>query len=101
VTDQIVKDVAVRFAGAPVDAEPARWIDASPVAHVDAGDPPMLLAHSADETVVPVDQLWSMDDALTASGVEHEVVVFAGTAHASDYRDRVWGRTVAFLRAHL
>jgi acetyl esterase/lipase len=101
VTDQLVKDLAARFNGGTLDAQPARWIDSSPVAHVDAGDPPMLLAHSQDETVVPVDQQASMRAALEASGVEVESVTFSGTAHASGYRDRIWGRTVAFLRDHL
>lgn len=101
VTDQVVKDVAARYNGGRLDEQPARWIESSPVAHVDAGDPPMLLVHSASETVVPIDQLTSMQDALDARGVEVETVVFAGTAHASELADRAWGRTVGFLRDHL
>jgi acetyl esterase/lipase len=101
VTDQVVKDVAAIYEGGSLDEQPARWIDSSPVAHVDAGDPPMLLAHSQDETVVPVDQQTSMREALEANGVEVESVTFSGTAHASGYRDRIWGRTIAFLRHHL
>jgi acetyl esterase/lipase len=101
VTEQLVKNLAARYNGGRLDDQPARWIESSPVAHVDAGDPPMLLAHSQDETVVPVDQQTSMREALEASGVEVDTVTFSGTAHASDYRDRIWGRTVAFLRDHL
>jgi acetyl esterase/lipase len=101
VTDQLVKDLAARYNGGGLDVQPARWMSSSPVAHVDPGDPPMLLAHSQDETVVPVDQQASMRDALEANGVEVETVTFSGSAHASDYRDRIWGRSVAFLREHL
>jgi dipeptidyl aminopeptidase/acylaminoacyl peptidase len=98
VTDQIVKDVAVRYVGEPLSP---RWLDQSPVTHVDAGDPPVLLAASADETVVPVDQLSAMHDALVAHGVEVDTVVFSGTAHASEYKAKMWGRTIGFLRDHL
>lgn len=101
VGDQLVKDLAARYNGGALDEQPARWIDSSPVAHVDAGDPPMLLVHSASETVVPVDQLTSMRDALASNGVPVETIVFSGTAHASDLADRAWGRTVGFLRDQL
>jgi acetyl esterase/lipase len=101
VAEPLVKDLAARFNGGSLDDEPARWMELSPVAHVDATDPPMLLAHSAQETLVPVDQALAMRDALRDNGVEVETVVLPGTAHASDYEDRVWGQTIAFLRAHL
>ena len=99
--DQLVKDLAARYNGAALDEEPARWIDSSPVAHVDPADPPMLLVHAAGDPVVPVDQLDSMRDALVDNGVEVETLVFAGTAHASELKDRAWGRSVGFLRDHL
>ena len=99
--DQLVKDLAARYAGGTLDDVPARWIEQSPVANVDAGDPPMLLVASADETVVPADQLTSMRDVLVAHDVEVETLVLAGTGHASDFADRAWGRTVGFLRDHL
>lgn len=101
VGDQLVKDLAVRYSGGTLDEQPARWVDGSPVAHVDAGDPPMLLVHSASETIVPVEQLESMRDALIEHDVEVETLVFAGTAHASGLRDRAWGRSIGFLRDHL
>ena len=101
VGDQLVKNLAARYSGGTLDEQPARWVDASPVAHVDAGDPPMLLVHSASETIVPVEQLESMRDTLVANDVEVETVVFTGTAHASGLRDRAWGRSIGFLRDHL
>jgi acetyl esterase/lipase len=96
-----VKDLAVRYAGGRLDAVPRRWIDQSPVAHVGRTSPPMLLAASRDETMVPVDQLTSMRDALAANGVDVETVVFPGRRHASQYADDVWRATVRFLREHV
>ena len=96
-----VKELAARYVGGPLDRVPRRWIDASPVAHVDRGDPPMLLAGSRDETMVPVDQLTSMRDTLAAHGVEVETVVLPGRRHASQLADDVWRATVRFLREHV
>ena len=52
----------------PAD-EPARATLASPIAHVDPRDPPLLLVHSADDAVVRVDQSRLMYRALTRAGV--------------------------------
>ncbi|MEA3055743.1 MAG: hypothetical protein QOD30_1175 [Actinomycetota bacterium] len=101
VGERRVKDLAARFAGGHLDAVPRRWIDGSPVAHVDPTDPPMLLAGSRDETMVPIDQLTSMRDALAVNGVEVETVVFPGHRHASQFADDVWRATVRFLREHV
>jgi dipeptidyl aminopeptidase/acylaminoacyl peptidase len=96
-----VKDLAGRYVGGRLAAVPRRWIDQSPVAHVDRADPPMLLAGSRDETMVPVDQLTSMRDTLAANGVEVETVVFPGRRHASQFADDIWRSTVRFLREHV
>jgi acetyl esterase/lipase len=96
-----VKQLAARYAGGRLDTLPRRWIDQSPVAHVDRGDPPMLLAGSRDETMVPIDQLTSMRDALSAHGVHVETIVLPGTRHASQFADDVWRATIQFLREHI
>jgi acetyl esterase/lipase len=101
IAERRVKDLAARFAGGKLATVPRRWIDESPVAHVDPTDPPMLLAGSRDETMVPIDQLTSMRDALAANGVEVETVVFHGRRHASQYADDAWRATVRFLREHV
>lgn len=99
--DQVVKDLAVRYSGGPLNEHPDRWSEESPVDHVDRSDPPMLLAGSADETMVPVDQLEVMRDALRARGVEAVDRIFPGTRHASSFGDDVWDETVQFLVRHL
>jgi acetyl esterase/lipase len=99
--DPVVQRLAVRFEHAPLDARPARWVDDSPVAHVDPSDPPMALFGSADETIVPIDQLVAMRDALRANGVEEHSRILPGTRHASAFAADVWDETVQFLRQHL
>lgn len=99
--DQLVKDLAVRYDGGTLDEQPSRWIQSSPVAHVDPTDPPMLLVGSVDETVVPIDQLVTMQNRLHANGVEVVTTVLPGTRHASNFGDDVWDQTVQFLVDHV
>jgi len=96
-----VKRLAARYAGAPLTDAPGRWVDGSPVAHVDRSDPPMFLAASASETMVPVGQLVTMRDALAANGVPVETAVLSGRRHASAFGDDVWRETLQFLREHV
>ena len=96
-----VKRLAARYAGAPLADAPRRWIDGSPVAHVDPSDPPMFLAASVSETMVPIGQLVAMRDALTANGVPVETAVLSGRRHASAFGDDVWRETLQFLRTHV
>lgn len=58
-----------------------RWTALSPVAHVDAGDPPMLLVTSEDDPVVPASQSRAMADALADAGVPAELEVLPGSEH--------------------
>lgn len=56
-------------------------VEASPVAHVDPGDPPFLIVHGLDDDVVPVDQSYAMRDALRAVGVDAELITVANAGH--------------------
>lgn len=63
---------------------------ASPLAHVSADDPPLLLVHGGHDTQVPADQAVRLDAACRAAGTDcrlvrldgvgHDVAVNAGTA---------------------
>lgn len=53
----------------------------SPVTHVSADDPPMLIIHGDADTLVPIQQAQVMVDALTAAGVEAELVTRPGAGH--------------------
>lgn len=56
---------------------------ASPIEHVDAGDPPFYLEHGAADTTIPYAQSIEMYDALVAAGVEGcELHIYEGMEHA-------------------
>lgn len=55
---------------------------ASPAAHVDAKDPPMLLIHGTDDKVVPADQSRQFAVALKAAGVPVTLEIINGVGHS-------------------
>ncbi|HTM04591.1 MAG TPA: alpha/beta hydrolase [Vicinamibacterales bacterium] len=61
---------------------PAQLTAASPIAYVDAKDPPMMLIVGSDDTTVPMQQTIEMSDKLAAVGVKHELIVLPGVNHS-------------------
>jgi acetyl esterase/lipase len=55
---------------------------ASPIAHVDAKTPPMLLIYGSEDKTVPPDQSRAMAAKLKATGVRNEVIEIAGADHS-------------------
>jgi acetyl esterase/lipase len=55
---------------------------ASPAAHVDRKDPPMLLIHGMDDQVVPVSQSYELDAKLKAAQVPVTLDVIPGVGHS-------------------
>jgi acetyl esterase/lipase len=55
--------------------------DISPITHVSADDPPTLIIHGDQDTLVPLQQSQSIVDRLKAAGVETKLVVKAGAGH--------------------
>ena len=76
---------------------------ASPIAAVDATDPPFLLIHAEDDPVVPVEQSIVMGEALDEAGVLNDVVTVSGTAHATRLLDdpELMATVLSFLNDHL
>jgi len=70
---------------------------------------PILALQGGDDPGIPVDESQAFDEALTAAGVEHEVVVYAGAPHsffdrkyedfAADSED-AWNRVLAFIERY-
>ena len=89
-----------RYERSTLSAERSRWMDTSPVNHVDPSDPPTLLIQSERE-IVPRNQLDTMAAKLTESGVPVSTTVYPGTEHGIAYRDEAWPLTLAFLRQQL
>jgi acetyl esterase/lipase len=78
----------------------SRAQDASPIAHVDGSDPPMLIANSRRE-LVPVDQARTMNVALAAAGVDHHILLFDGGRHAEQLAPVALAPTLRFYRDSL
>lgn len=65
---------------APCPAERLAW--ASPVAYIDAKDPPFLLIHGTEDKVVPVAQSREAEAVFRAAGVPVESIYIPGVDHS-------------------
>lgn len=79
---------------------------ASPITHVDAGDPPFLLVHGTSDGLVPIEQSRRMRLALQNAGAKATLVELANLTHTyvglgSSQRDDVRCTSVAFLERWL
>jgi carboxymethylenebutenolidase len=94
---------AVGFYGRPgsgTDGSPG------PIQRVAEMSAPILALQAGDDAGIPVEDSHAFDEALTAAGVEHELVVYPGAPHsffdrkyeqfAADSED-AWNRVLAFL----
>ncbi|MEZ5558076.1 MAG: alpha/beta hydrolase [Pseudomonadales bacterium] len=91
-----------RFPALEFDPDQAAAI--SPLLFVSSDDPPTLLVHGDADTLVPVSNSQRLDEALTAQGVEHELVVIEGGDHG--FRDpalraRADAAMVRWFKQHL
>ncbi len=75
---------------------PRRYRNASPVSHVDRGDPPFLLANGSAD-IVPLVQAQRMARRLRPAHVARELIVVAGSRHAGEYATQVWRPRLRFL----
>ncbi len=86
--------------GALPDATPALAELASPVMHVDAGDPPVLWLHGDQDPQMPINQAHELEGSYEKRGLDFTLDVVHGAAHggpdfyAPIHRDRV----IEFLR---
>ncbi|WP_293394018.1 alpha/beta hydrolase [Nevskia sp.] len=58
------------------------FIEASPIAHVSADDPPVFLIHGDADKTVPPEQAIVYRDALTAAGVPNTLLLLPGVGHS-------------------
>jgi carboxymethylenebutenolidase len=95
---------AVGFYGSPT----RRRGGASVIERVDRIDCPILALQAGDDQGIGAEDNAAFEDALTAAGVEHELVVYDGAPHSffdrkqadyADASDDAWRRTLAFLDA--
>lgn len=72
---------ASRLVGGPLPEFREAAQQASPVTHISADDPPVLLLHGGDDIVVPVQQSVEFAAALKTAGVDSTLVVLPSIGH--------------------
>jgi len=72
------------FVGVEREADPTRWRAASPIEHVHAGLPPILLLQGTRDLLVPHVQATSFAERLNAVGAPHRLEIVEGGLHGFD-----------------
>jgi carboxymethylenebutenolidase len=98
---------AVGFYGRPGEARPSGT--PGPAQRASELQAPILGLMGGDDPGIPVEEVDAFDEALTAAGVEHELVIYPGAPHsffdrkqeqfAAESED-AWNRVLAFLEKH-
>jgi len=92
-----------RFLGVSYRNDPQLWVEASPIAHVDASSPPFFLYHGGLDSLVEAEQSRRMHQRLAAQGVPAELHTVPYHGHLSMFvlnRSAV-RRAIAFLASRL
>jgi acetyl esterase/lipase len=71
--------------GRPCTEALPSYRDASPIAHVSPGDPPVFLYHAGWDRLVPIDQAERYQATLDHAGVTNEYFVIRGHGHISGF----------------
>jgi acetyl esterase/lipase len=110
----VVKAIAAVFIGCPIDDQ-VPWVSdllrpapcpdiydmGSPALHVTPDDPPLFMAHSESDPMVPMSEIERMAATMRDAGVPVEVLRVPGEAHAGGLYDEALGPTAAFFEKYL
>lgn len=77
-----IEPVAPALLGCDGPCRAQDYAPASPVSYIDANDPPMLLIHGDDDTVVPVAQSHLAEERLRAAGVPVQSIYIPAVDHS-------------------
>ena len=84
-TDYAVTQEATQYLmGVTYDENPNIYVNASPITHISAGDPPTLTLHGSIDKIVPIYQGDILDKTLKQNGVAHEYHRLEGWPHTMD-----------------
>jgi acetyl esterase/lipase len=88
--------------GLPSDVEPLAKL-ASPVFHVDASDPPLLLLHGDQDRQMPINQSHELEGAYERQGLDVDFIVVHDAGHGGDefYAQGHLQRLIDFLDSEL
>jgi acetyl esterase/lipase len=95
---------ASRYLGGAIGEHPDRVAATNPITYVSADDPPFLLVHGDQDSIVPFHQSELLYAALQQAGVDAELYVVKGGDHARGGEfgtPELHRRTVEFLQQHL
>jgi acetyl esterase/lipase len=89
--------------GGQPDEKPVLAALASPVSHVDASDPPLLLIHGDQDPQMPINQSHELEGKYRAAGLKVRFEVVHGGAHGGKefYDEARLGLVDVFLKEHL
>lgn len=92
-----------RLLGGQPDAVPELARQASPVFHLDARDPPLLLLHGDQDAQMPVNQSLELDGAYRRAGLPVELFILHGVGHDGGpfFQGEPAAKVVQFLRRTL
>lgn len=96
-TEEGVRNAVLDYLGCEPSECPALYAAASPVEHVDAGDPPVFLANAEAERI-PAAQVAALADPLESAGVDVRTLIVPGDKHGHGLIDQVWPDAVTFLQ---
>lgn len=102
-TKQLEYDFLRPFLGTGPVEDPALYERASPGAYASADDPPILLFHSREDPLVPVEMARTLADRLRVAGVQVTLVEEEGKDHIWDgpKLERLIQQTLHFFDCHL
>lgn len=96
-TEAGVRDAVHDYLGCEPSECPDLYAAASPVEHVDAGDPAVFLANAEAERI-PAAQVAALANPLRAAGVDVHTMIVPGDKHGHGLIDQVWPDAVAFFQ---
>jgi len=100
---QVRRPALQKLFGGPAEEKTSLARLASPVFHVDARDPPLLLLHGDQDAQMPVNQMHELEGAYEAAGLKAETMVLHGVGHDGGpfFQGAPVERVVSFLKRAL
>lgn len=98
-------ETPIAFLGTTYEEAPELWRTASPITHIDASSPPLLLMHSESDKVVTFEQSVQLANAYGRVGVPVELVLIPDAPHDfwnfTGWFEDTMDRTADFFNRHL
>ncbi len=91
------------FPGAPITADREKALNASPIGHIDGSEPPILLLHGSEDTLVSPLQSKQLYEALKDKKADVDFVLVKGAHHgdAPWYQAPIIDRVVSWFKTKL